>query len=243
MKPRWILSLLALALVTLACTWSDFVPPSAPVIEPSPLPTFAISTLTPIPTETHLPTPTSTPDAPIAWPKDQGVNCRFGPGQEWEVVSTLLPDTITKIKGRTVNTAWWYVSDPLTPDVFCWVNYDVVDTAGNLNIIPIVEPPVASVTAVTVDVIVVFNTCGETNQVTFNGTLTVNGPATVTYHWEVNGDAQNTIPDETFQFSESGTQKLVTDFFSADCGDYTVKLVVIGPNETYSEKAFKIVPP
>lgn len=243
MKSRWILSLSVLVLVMLACNWSDFVPPSAPVIEPSPLPTFAISTLTPIPTETPLPTPTSTPNTPIAWPKGQGVNCRYGPGQEWEVVSTILPETITEIEGRTVNTAWWYVSTPLILDGFCWVSYDVVDTAGNLNIIPIVEPPAASVTAVTVDAAVTFNACGETNQVTFNGALTVNGPARLTYHWEINGDVQNTMPDETFQFSESGTQKLGTDFFSADCGDYTVKLVVTSPNEINSEKAFRIEAP
>ena len=155
----------------------------------------------------------------------------------------MLPDTITKIKGRTVNTAWWYVSDPLTPDVFCWVNYDVVDTAGNLNIIPIVEPPVASVTAVTADATVASAACGATNQVTFNGSLTANGPATVTYHWEINGDAQENITEEMLSFTQSGTQKVSTNAFSADCGDYTVKLIVTSPNETSIEKAFKIQAP
>jgi hypothetical protein len=82
-KPGWILSLLVLILTALACNWTDLVPPAAPEIEPSPLPTFAIPTLTPIPTETQLPTPTSTPGAPIALPKTLGVNCRYGPGQGW----------------------------------------------------------------------------------------------------------------------------------------------------------------
>jgi hypothetical protein len=142
-----------------------------------------------------------------------------------------------------VNTAWWYVSDPQSLDGFCWVAYDVVDTAGNLNIIPIVELPVASITSVTVDAVVAFTACGDTNQVTFNGSLTVNGPAPVTYHWEVSGDTQNTMPDETVQFAESGTKKLTNDFFSADCGDYSVKLVVTSPNETSVEKVFKIQTP
>jgi len=243
MRNRWLPSILVLILATLACTWTDIVPPAAPVIEPSPLPTFAISTLTPIPTETPLPTPTSTPDAPIAWPKDLGINCRYGPGQEWDAVNTIFPDTMIEIKGRTVNNAWWYVSDPQSLNIFCWVAYDVVDTAGNLNIVPIVEPPVASVTAISVDAVVDFTACGDTNQVTFNGSLKANGPTTVTYHWEVSGDTQTTTPDETFQFSESGTQKLVTDFFSADCGEYSVRLVITSPNETFSEKAFTITPP
>ena len=238
--PKRIISVMVLVLAALACSWSDIVPPAAPVIEPSPLPTFAISTLTLVPTETPLPTPTSTPDAPVAWPKDLGVNCRYGPGEEWEAVSSLLSETMTEIKGRTINTKWWYVSDPINQGEFCWVAYDVVDTAGNLNIVPIVEPPLASATSVKVDALVTFTACGSSNQVTFNGAITANGPITVTYHWEVTGDVQDLTPDDTIQFAEAGTQKVTGDFFSADCGDYSVKLVVTSPNEISAEKMFKI---
>ncbi len=228
-----LLFILILVLALPACTWSDFVPPAALEIEPTPLPTFAISTLTAIPTETPLPTPTSTPAAPIAWPKDLAVNCRYGPGKEWEVVSSLSAETITDIKGRTINTAWWYVSDPINLGEFCWVAYDVVETAGNLNIIPIVAPPVASVTTVTVDALVTFTACGGSNQVAFIGALAANGPTTVTYHWEVGGDKQELTPDETIAFGEAGTQKITTNVFSADCGDYSVKLIVTSPNDEF----------
>ena len=238
--PKRLLSVMVLVLAVLACSWSDIVPLAAPVIEPSQLPTFAISTLTPVPTETPFPTPTSTPDAPVAWPKDLGVNCRYGPGEEWEAVSSLLSETMTEIKGRTINTKWWYVSDPINPGEFCWVAYDVVDTAGNLNIVPIVEPPTVSVTSVTVDALVIFTACGGSNQVTFNGAITTNGPGTVTYHWEVTGDVQDLTPDDTIQFAEAGTQKVTGDFFSADCGGYSVKLVVISPNEITAEKTFEV---
>ena len=234
---------IALALAALACNWSDIMPPAAPVIEPSPLPTFAISTLTPIPTETALPTPTSTPEAPIAWPKDLGVNCRYGPGEEWEAVSNVLTDTITEIKGRTINTKWWYVSDPLHESDFCWVAYDVMETAGNLNTVPIVNAPIATVTASTVDALVAFSACGGSNQVTLNGEITTNGPTTVTYHWEVSGDMKTATPDETIQFAKSGTKKLAENSFSADCGIYSAKLVVTNPNEISNEKAFKVQAP
>lgn len=245
MKFGWTLPLFTLILVALACNWSEVAPPAAPVIEPSPLPTFAISTLTPVPTETPPPTPTSTPEAPVAWPKNLGVNCRYGPGREWEVVSAIPPGTITEIKGRTVNTAWWYVSDPMKlDDSFCWVAYDVVDTAGNLNIIRIVDLPVASVTEVTLDTVVVtFTACGDSNQVTFNGAITTNGPVTVSYHWEVNGAAQQTTADETFQFSQSGTQKVTTDIFISECGEYTAKLRVTEPNEILALNSFGIQSP
>ncbi len=241
--PKRYFPILVIILAVLACNWSDIAPPAAPVIEPSPLPTFAISTLTPAPTETPLPTLTSTPDAPIAWPKDLGVNCRYGPGEEWEAVSSLPAETITEIGGRTIDTSWWYVSDPLNLDRFCWVSFDVVDTAGNMNIIPIVEPPTALVTAVTADALVAFTSCGSSNQVTFNGSVMVNGPIAVTYHWEVSGAAQGTTPDETIQLSESGKQKLTNDFFSADCGVYTVELLVTSPNEATAEKVFNIQAP
>ena len=187
MPKHWI-SIIALVLATLACNWSDIAPPAAPVIEPSPLPTFAISTLTPVPTETPLPTPTSTPDAPIAWPEIWASTVVTGQERNGKSVSSLSAETITEIKGRTINTAWWYVSDPITPGEFCWVAYDVVDTAGNLNIIPIVEPPVASVTDVTVDALVTFTACGGSNEVKFNGSISANGPTMVTYHWDVGGD-------------------------------------------------------
>lgn len=241
--PKRFFALFTLVIAALACNWSDIAPPAAPVIEPSPLPTFAISTLTAFPTETSTPAPTSTPDAPVAWPKNLGVNCRYGPGEEWEAVSSLPAETSTEIVGRTIDTSWWYVSDPLNLDSFCWVAFEVVDTAGNLNVISIVELPMASVTSVTADALVTFSACGGSNQVTFNGSITANGPTTVSYHWEVSGDVQDTTPDETVQFAKAGTQKLTSDFFSADCGDYTVRLLVTVPNEASAEKGFKIQVP
>ena len=241
--PKRFIALSILILAALACNWSDIAPPAAPVIEPTLLPTFAISTLTPLPTKTPLSPPTSTPDVPVAWPKDLGVNCRYGPGEEWEVISSLPAETITQIKGRTIDTSWWYVVDAMNPDGFCWVAYDVVDTAGNLNIVPIVDLPVASVTSVKVDALVTFSACGENNPVTFNGAITTNGPTTVTYHWEVIGDAQVSTPDETIQFAKSTTRTVTADFFSADCGTYTVKLLVTSPNTESAEKIFAIQEP
>ena len=249
MKPGirtgWILSLIALILTALACNWADLVPPAAPVIEPSPLPTFAIPTLTPIPTETALPTPTSTPGAPIALPKALGVNCRYGPGQGWDVVHSIPEGTSIEIKGRTVDTSWWYVRDPLQiNEGFCWVAYEAVETAGNLNIVPIVEPPAASVTQVTVDtVLVTFDTCGGSNQVTLNGSITTNGPGTVNYHWEVSGAAQETTPQTALEFDRSGSQNVNTTVSLAECGEYSATLRVTAPSELSAQKGFSLQSP
>jgi len=118
-----------------------------------------------------------------------------------------------------------------------------VETAGNLNIVPIAEPPVASVTAASVDAVVAFTACGGDNQVTFNGSIAANGPTEVSYHWEVGGDQQRVLPDETITFTKAETQKITADVFSADCGAYSVKLIVSSPNEEIAEKAFTIQAP
>jgi uncharacterized protein YraI len=245
MKWRSILSLLVLIFSMLACNWTEVAPLPAPVIEPSPLPTFAISTLTPVPTETPLPTPTSTPEAPVAWARTLGANCRYGPGQEWEVVSTIPAGTSAEIKGRTVNTAWWYVTNPMKTDgSFCWLAYDVVDTAGNLNIVRIVEPPEASVTDVSVDAVAVsFSACDAPNPVTFSGTVEANGPATVSYRWEVSGAAQETTEDRTLTFSQSGTNNVTAEISLSDCGEYTAVLRVTEPNVSFAQKTFSILGP
>lgn len=249
MKPAmnfgWTLPLLVLILAAIACNWSDVAPPAAPVIEPSPLPTFAISTLTLTPTETPLPMPTSTPDAPVALPGSLGANCRYGPGQEWEVVSRIPEGMLAEIEGRTVNTAWWYVRDPMgSNDSFCWVAYDVVETAGNLNVVRIVEPPEASVSEVSVEAAMVsFTACGAANPVTLNGSIKANGPATIRYRWEISGAVQETTAEETIQFSKAGIQNVITDAVSADCGEYTVSLRVVEPNEISAQRTFIVQEP
>jgi hypothetical protein len=245
MKFGWTLPLLALILAAFACSWSDVAPPAAPEIEPSSLPTFAIPTLTPVPSSTPLPTPTSTPDTPVALPKSLGVNCRYGPGQEWETVSSIPSGKVVEIKGRTVDTSWWYVQDPMKADEsFCWVAYDAVDTAGGLNSIPIVEPPQASVTDVRVDMVIATVTaCGSSNQVTLSGTITTNGPQTVTYHWEVSGATQVTMPDATLEFDQSGKQSLTSTVSLTDCGEYTVTLRVTEPNAVFAQKSFALQNP
>jgi len=240
---RRLFSMLAVIIVILACDVSSLAPLPAPVIEPTPLPTFIIPTETPLPTMTPLPSATSTPNAPVAFPKELGANCRFGPGEEWEIISALPAGTIVEIAGRVSETTWWYVHDPLHPDQFCWVAASVVDTSGNLTIVPILRLPEAFVTDVNVEANVNFNACGGPNPITFNGSITTNGPATVTYHWEVGGDKQNITADETIPFTEAGTKTLTTDTFKVDCGNYFISLIVSSPNEKLARQDFSVQAP
>ena len=211
---------------------------ATPSASPAPL-----ASATPLATNTSLPSPTSTPSVPVVSAKDVAVNCRFGPGIAWEVVSVLLLGTTTEIAGKNSENTWWYIKDPLNPGSFCWVSMSVTDAAGNLATIPVVPLPSASVTEVTVDAEVEFAACGGPNPVSFSGTIKTNGPTTVTYRWEVTGDTTNTTSSETLEFGEAGT-KSVPDpgAYKVDCGDYTITLHVTDPNNKSAQKNFSAQP-
>ena len=243
MKTRLMLTGAVLLLGLLACNWPEFLPPPAPEIEPTALATFVVPSDTPIPSATPLPTATPTPGVPIAWPKDLAVNCRSGPGTGWAAISALQVGTSAEIVGRTSETTWWYIRDPLNPGSFCWVATSVTETAGNMNIIPILEAPEAQVTGVEVNAAVEFTACGGPNAITFTGSITTNGPGTVTYHWEVGGDKQNVTPDETIEFLKAGTQEVAAGAYSADCGEYFVILQTTGPNQESARRDFKVEAP
>jgi len=94
-----------------------------------------------------------------------------------------------------------------------------------------------------VDAVVTFTACDTPNEVTFEGAITTNGPATVTYHWEVSGDEQEITLDKTIDFAVAGVQKPTDFVYSADCGNYSITLRVTDPTETFAEKMFKIQAP
>ncbi len=77
--------------------------------------------------------------------------------------------------------------------------------------------------------------CMGPNPVDFLGSITTNGPSTVTYHWEIGGDNSATTSDETLAFSAAGTQTIFPGAYKVDCGNYNVRLVVTSPNNLVSE--------
>lgn len=72
--------------------------------------------------------------------------------------------------------------------------------------------------------------CGQPNPVEISGTITTNGPTTVTFHWEMRGDSTNTTSDEVITFSSAGTQTINEGAYKVDCGNYSARLVITSPN-------------
>jgi serine/threonine protein kinase len=200
-------------------------------------------TSTVLATQTPLPTITPTPLVPILMAKDVSIHCRYGPGVNWEAVSSLQLGDQAEIVGKNseLNYTWWYIQDLLNPGKFCWVAVEVTNAYGNLTIIPVVSPPEAVVTDVTVRTILNSQTCGELNPVKLRGTLKTNGPASVAYQWEVRGDADVTTEPVTLGFDSASTKNVADDeSVKLDCGEYTLRLHVTDPNDNSSIDRFSI---
>ncbi|HAV78737.1 MAG TPA: hypothetical protein DCX53_15415 [Anaerolineae bacterium] len=248
MKPKSLTIILILTILVQACN----LPSSTQVtetptvtVEPSatpPLPTET-PTQTPLPTDTPPPTLTSTPTIPIAFPKDVAVNCRFGPGTAWIVLSGLQIGQSSQIVGRSGDFNWWYIVDPLNASRNCWVAASVVNTAGNLNGIPTVAAPVASVINVTVKVDPkernVAGCIGPIPTSKIEGTIEVNGPGTV--KWNFDTQQLGALPSQSTDFDAAGSKTFTAEFTPLlVAGTYWVRMVVTSPNNTQGETTYKI---
>jgi hypothetical protein len=146
-----------------------------------------------------------------------------------------------EIKGKNASGTWWYVQHPANPNLYCWVAASVTTTAGNLANIPVRAAPNAQITNVTVDADVNYNACGGPNPVDFSGTITTNGPLTVTYRWEIRGDREFTLSNETLNFDKADTKNVPSPgALHLDCGDYRVIIHILSPTDSKTTKAFSI---
>lgn len=220
--------------------------PDAPgITETSALPLDTpIPTLTSLPTDTPFPTLTPTPTIPIAWPLDKGVNCRFGPGLEWATIGALLVGQTATIQGKNSDGSWWFVTTANDPGKQCWVAASVTITAGNLLNLPLVNPPYASVTNVSVILdpkeIDLSPLCaGPVPPITIKGTIDTNGPTLVKYYFETEQGGQKPIEQINFKGADSKTVEFIYSP-PAGSGSYWVRLIIVSPNDKVGEAKYKI---
>lgn len=248
MRLRVLFPALVLILAMLACNF----PVATPVVTETPtlflltpsatlaLPTVG-PTSTPPATNTAPPPPTST--VPIVSPNGVNVNCRLGPGTSWVPLSALVVGQTAQITGRSTDSTWWLVNDPLSPGRGCWVAASVVVTGGNLSGIGVVQSPAATVTNVTVDtdprVISVPGCLGTAPTIELTGTIETNGPAEVRYRFET--QQGGAMPTQTTMFDTFGEREFSVDFTpTIAAGTYWVRLVVISPSSTQAEGSYRI---
>ena len=211
-------------------------------------PTSSISTLTPAPQDTpialELPTitPTSTPSVFLASPKDQPVNCRFGPATSYAIVGALIVGRQAEIIGRNPDSTWWFVRNPSDPSTSCWLSAEFVQTVGDVASLPVVTPLENMVTNVTVSVSpsVLNVACDALPQVVaINAQITASGPATVVWHWEVSNGFIS--PDKQVLFI-AGDTKIVQDYYQVSTiSDYIVQVQTTLPNIMTGQAGFRVV--
>lgn len=248
MKSRFLLSMLVLALAVSGCNLPSNVPtptPTLSLITPSATqaPFTETPTFTPVPSNTPPPTTTSTPTVPVAFPREQPVNCRLGPSTGWIQLSALNVGASAQIVGKSSDGGWWNVVDPLNSSRRCWVASSVTNTAGNLAGIPVAGGPSASVTKVSIDVepdTINAAACpGAGDPIEFSGTIETNGPTTVTWHFET--EQTGALPTDTIGFDAFGTEDFST-YYTPMLGEgtYWVRLIVTSPNAMQAEAEYEI---
>jgi SH3-like domain-containing protein len=207
-----------------------------------------VSTPTLVPIETLLaiidtPTlaPTSTPGVMLASPKDQPVNCRYGPGTQYAVAGALNPGRQAEIIGKNEDSSWWYVRNPSDPSTLCWLAASVTDTLGNVESLPEVEPPEIGVTRIKVSVEPpAMNIACDAfpRSVIINTQITVNGPSIVIWRWE--SSTGLTSPEKNLLFNEGGTQT-IQDYYQVDgVNNYSIQVRTITPNVVIETANFKV---
>jgi hypothetical protein len=250
MKPNLAVFALILMVAALACNFPSNVPVTeTPTIEAQVMPSATqpvstdMPTLTPVPTLTPLPTMSPTPTIPIAFPKDVAVNCRFGPGTEWIVLSGLSVGQSSQIVGKSADFNWWYIVDPLNASRNCWVAASVTNTAGNVTPIPVVQAPQASVTNVTVKIdpktISVAGCMGPIPASKIEGTIEVNGPTTVKWYFETQQGGAMSV--QTTNFDTAGPRTFSAEYTpTITAGTYWVRMITSSPNNIQAETSYKI---
>lgn len=228
---------------------SQTTDPSALAATPVPdTPTSGISTPTRPPAVTltsfELPTatPTSTPNVFLASPKDQPVNCRFGPGTAYAVTGALILGRQAEIIGRNADSTWWYVRNPTDPSTSCWLSGEFVQTVGNVQLLPVVNSPDIMVTGVQVrvDPPVINVACNEFPQyVIISADVTSSGPSTVIWHWELSTGVVS--PDKQIVFAASDTKTVQDSYEVMAVNDYRIQVQTTSPNIMTGQASFKVV--
>jgi hypothetical protein len=211
-------------------------------------PTSSIPTLMPVPLETLVefepPTaaPTSTPSVFLASPKDQPVNCRFGPATSYAVIGALVLGRQAEIIGRNTDSTWWYVRNPSDPSTSCWLSAEFVQTVGDVQSLPVAGSPDIMVTGISVSIepSVINVACDALPQtVIITARITASGPTTVTWHW---ASSSGVVSSDKHVLFEVGDTKTVQDYYQVNrVSDYIVQVQTTLPNIATGQASFKVV--
>jgi hypothetical protein len=250
MKRRHLIFAWVFAITISSCS----LPGNQPTVTSSPPPTLdipitGVSSPTSIPIETLIavvelptPTPTSTPSVTLASPREQPVNCRFGPDISYAVIGALVVGRQAEVIGKSMDVTWVYVRNPSDPSTNCWLSAEFITLRGDVESLPVVGPPEIMVTNIRVSIepVTMNVACDAFPQsVIIVAEITTSGPAIVTWFWESSVGRRSDPKQVLF---EAGNTKTVQDFYQVDrAGDYSIQVGSILPNIRTGQAVFKVI--
>jgi len=250
MKRRHLIFFLLVLVTISSCNLPSSPPTETPLPQPTiDIPVTSVNTPTPVPVETLVdeivfptPTLTPTPSTVLASPRDQPVNCRFGPDVSYTVIGALIVGRQAEVIGKNIDITWIYVRNPSDPSTSCWLFVDLVHVEGNLEMLPVVGPPEIMVTniKVSVDPSAMNVACNAFPQsVIISAEITTNGPLVVNWYWET---STGQVSDQKQILFEAGETKTVQDYYQVPrAGDYFIDVRSAPPNSQMGEATFKAI--
>ena len=263
MKTRTFTVVLMLMALMLACNVTSITQPGTPVQNTLPGPGGTTSlpptdTPIPLPTDTPIPLISDTPTFTLAptftltptlsgamvAPTTQDVNCRFGPGTAYLGVGGLKVGVSVPILGQNGDGTWWQIQNPNNLSDKCWVSAGATDATGNMGSVPVTPAPKPFVTKVTVsnpaNISVPAGCIGPIPPMGLTGTIDVNGPVAVTWHFET--QQGGALGSHTLTFTKYGPQTVTDNSYTPPlvAGSYWVNLVVSAPNTIKGNATYKI---
>ncbi len=250
MKRRHLIFVFIAAIAISSCNSSERPPTDTPQPQPMPdIPVTGIVIPSPIPLETLLAveeiptvTLTSTLSVTLASPREQPVNCRFGPDVSYAVIGALNLGRQAEVIGKNMDITWLYVRNPSDPSTSCWLSADFINVKGDVELLPVVGPPEIMVTGIQVSIEPsAMNVACEAfpQTVILSAEITTNGPAIVTWFWKSSTGKTSSQKQVLF---EEGRVKTVQDLYQVDqAGDYSLQVQSEVPNTALGEAHFKVI--
>jgi hypothetical protein len=178
----------------------------------------------------------------LASPREQPVNCRFGPDISYAVIGALNPGRRAEVIGKNIDITWLFVRNPSDPSTSCWLSVDFINVEGDVELLPVVGPPEIRVTQIEVRIEPesMNVACDAFPQsVLINAEITTNGPSVVIWQWE---SSAGRISDEEQVLFESGGTKTVQDYYVVDrVADYSIQVRTLLPNTAVGNANFKVI--
>lgn len=228
MRPGvWIASLMFAGIVA-GC----HLPADKVVAEPTDSPVLVVIPPNTTPVVYLESTATPVPRPVYATGRSLPVNCRFGPGTIYQVISRLDAGQSSRIEGKDYTGGWMQIHDPLNPGGFCWVSTTPVDIEGDSLTLPFIDPPLVTVYKLDVRVEPERITvgCDDFPQYAlFVAEVTTNGPTLVNWRWELStGEVTDAAQ---LLFDQAETKTLQKGIVVQSPNDYWGQLHINAPNE------------